>query len=294
METKLIPITVVAAVIAVSGCSALPIPSSGGETTSPEPSMVSGKGLEVTQFSVSDNTVTPGQEVAVTLKLKNYHTEPIEIDKIRLYNLGLLSKKKGSKECTPEEIGQAKDQGVYPVMKCEWTIEAPPADTIGGFDQRKTSIAASIAYESTIKNVEPMKVNFEPLSNVNSTGKKTMTYSNGEVKVNLQTESPVPRGQKKLMQFEVSEVGGGRVKEKKGGDYNFSYSPQNVFQTESESGVKEKNVCPEEDSPVLEDTLKFSCYIGVSRGPQPVVRNLFFTVSYKYVRAPSLDITIVS
>jgi hypothetical protein len=293
VETRFAAVTVIAAVIAVSGCSALPIPSGGGggNTAPTQPEMVSGKGLEVTNLKVTDNTVTPGQEVQVTLNLKNYHREPITINEITLYNLGLLSA--SDKECTPEEIKPAKEQGVYPVMECTWNVEAPTEEEIGGFEQRKTSVGASIPYESVIQNFQPMKLEFKPLDDVNKTDKKVMTYSNGEVKINMQTESPVPRGQFKLVKFHVQEVGKGRVN----GSYEFDYSPSSVFVTESHpkaDEVKDKFICPESEEPVLDDQLEFSCYAYVEEAPQSAVRNLFFTASYKYVQAPSLDITIVS
>jgi hypothetical protein len=286
VETRYAGVTIIMAVIAVSGCSAIPIPSDSGGGGTTEPEMVPGKGLEVSSFRVSDNTMTPDQTVEVTLELENYHREPIEIGNISLYNLGLLSK--SEKECTPDEIQPARE-GVPTSMECSWRITAPEEDLVGGFDQRKATIYANIPYDANITNYRPFKIEFRPLDEVNSTSKKSMTYANSEVEVNMETETPIPFEQNKLVNFQVSSVGNGRVD----GEYEFGYSPESVFVTQNNGNVDGENVCPESDEPVLEDVLSFSCYVE-AEGVQSTVRNLFFTVSYKYVQSPSLSVTIVN
>lgn len=285
METRY-GLMIIVAAIAVSGCSALPMPSDSGGGEPSEPEMVPGRGLEVSGFRVSDNTMSPGQTARVTLQLENYHREPIDVGNISLYNLGLLSK--SNKECTPDEIQPAR-QGVPTSMECTWDITAPPEDLVGGFDQRQATVYANIPYDANITNYRPFKVEFRPLDQVNSTSKKSMTYANSEVDVRMQTETPIPFGQNKVVNFEVRSIGNGRVD----GDYEFGYSPQSVFITGSSSGVDGDMVCPQEDEPVLEDVLRFSCGIE-AEGAGSTVRNLFFTVSYKYVQSPSLGVTIVN
>ena len=69
METKILGL--IAFAVMVSGCSQLP--SSGGGGSTSEPQQLSGKGLEVTEFRVSDKTLSPGQTINVYLTLKNFH-----------------------------------------------------------------------------------------------------------------------------------------------------------------------------------------------------------------------------
>lgn len=274
METKILGL--IAFAVAVSGCSQLP---SGGGSQPSEPQQLSGKGLEVTEFRVTDKTVSPGQTVSVFLTLKNFHREEINLGDISLRNLGSLESSAGPDgPCTPDEIGQAK-KGVAPVMECEWRVTAPEEDEIGGFSQGpRESIVANIPYDSIIKNYRPLKVKFMPLSQINRTSKKTISFSNGEVDVNMETETPVPLGQEKLVDFTVSKAGSGRIQ----GKYSFDYTPSTVFSEE----------CPTQDEPILKDSLDFSCPISLE-GQEEVTRNLFFTIRYKYIKAPSTTITIV-
>jgi hypothetical protein len=259
-------------VLAVSGCT-----DSGGGS---EPAQqLSGKGLEVTDFRVSDKTLSPGQTVNVFLQLKNYHRNEINIGDVSLYNLGLLESSTDSGgPCKPNEISAAK-KGVAPIMECEWRVTAPDKDAVGGFDQRPTSVAVKIPYDSVIENYRPFKVKFQPLSEINRTSKKSMSFSNGEVDVKMRTETPIPLGQDKNVDFSVSKAGSGRIN----GDYSFEYSPSTAFSDE----------CPQQDEPILRDSLDISCSINLE-GSSEVTRNLFLTVDYKYVKSATSSITIVN
>jgi len=281
VDSKLILIT---AVIIVSGCSQLP--SNGNQGTTSEPQQVSGKGLEVTEFRVSDQTMSPGQTVNVELTLKNYHREEIDIGNIALFNLGLLES--SDKSCEPQEIGSA-EQGIYPVMECSWRLTAPSEDQIGGFEQRQSTISANIPYYSVLENYQPMTVKFLPLEEINSTSKQAMSFSNGEVGVNMEVETPVSLEENKTIDFQISKEGSGRIN----GSYEFEYSPSSVFNLESDYSGENDFECPSSKDPVIRDSLDFSCTIQ-AEGTQEVERNLFFTVRYKYIKAPSTGITIVN
>lgn len=273
-----------AVTVVVSGCSQLP--TSNQETDSQTPQQVAGKGLEVTEFRVSDQTMTPGQTVTVNLKLKNFHRQEINIGNITLYNLGLLES--SQKSCTPDEIGVAQ-KDIAPVMECSWRITAPDEDIIGGFNQRKSTISANIPYNSTIQNYQPLTVKFLPLDRINRTSKKAISFSNGEVGVNMEVETPVPLQQNKSVDFQVSKEGSGRIT----GNYSFEYSPSSVFIEESDYSGENDFECPSSDRPVIRDNLDFTCSIRAD-GDQEVERNLFFTVRYKYIKAPSTGVTIVN
>ena len=271
MDNKLLGI--IMAVVLVSGCSQLP--SGSEDTTSEDPQQISGKGLEVEEFSVSDKTLSPGQTITVDLKLKNYHREDIQIGNIALYNLGLLES--SDKSCVPKQIDPAEN-GVYPVMECSWRITAPSEDQIGGFEQRQSTISVNIPYESAIRNYQPMTIKFRPLEQISRTDKQATSFSNGEVGVEMEVETPVPLKQKKNINFKVSKQGSGSID----GSYDFEYTPSNIFEG-----------CPESDEPIIRDSLEFSCNIE-STSSQEVERNLFFTAHYKYNKAPNTDITLVN
>ena len=283
MDNKL-PLILVAFAVVVSGCSQLPTSSGSGNTDNPE--QISGNGLEVKDFRISDNTLSPGQTANVEMTLKNYHRNDIDIGNITLYNLGNLEASDGT--CNPKEIGTAQ-QGIYPVMECSWQVTAPSEDVIGGFNQRKASINANIPYESVIENYEPMTIKFQPLSQINRTSKQAMSFSNGEVGVSMEVETPVPIGQNKSISFRVSKKGSGIIN----GSYDFDYSPSSVFIEEGDFSGDNDFECPSSGDPVIRDSLKFSCTIQ-AESPQEVERNLFFTVRYKYIKAPSIDVTLVN
>lgn len=282
MDARIVGLMILTVI--VSGCSQLP--GSGGDGGTEEPQQLRGKGLEVTEFRVTDKTLSPGQTVNVYLKLKNYHRQEIELGDIKLYNLGLLEK--SEKSCTPEEIGVAK-KGIAPVMECSWRVTAPDEDRVGGFSQRKSSITANIPYDSVIQNYRPMKVKFLPLDEINQTSKKAMSFSNGEVGVNMEVETPVPLDQNKSMTFSVSKKGSGVID----GNYTFDYTPSSVFVEEGDYPGENDFECPSKDKPVKKSSFDFSCSIK-AEGSQEVERNLFFTVRYKYVQAPSTTVTIVN
>jgi hypothetical protein len=259
-----------------SGCtSELPVDLGGGGESTEEPEQIPGKGLEVTRFTITDNTLSPEQQAEVTLQLKNYHQRDINLTGIELYNTEPLTA--SNKECTPDEIQQART-GVYPVMECTWTVTAPTADEIGAFEQRPASFLANLTYESVIENFEPLKVTFKPYEQINNTQKKIMSFSNGEVQVEVQTESPAALRQNKTLGIRVTEVGSGRM----GDEVSLDYTPNSLFH----------GWCPGEKKLVLEDEVEFNCPMRLD-SDQTSERNLFFTVHYKYVQSPSLDVTIV-
>lgn len=285
METKIL--CIVAFAVMVSGCSQFP--SSGGGGESSEPQQLSGKGLEVTEFRVSDKTLSPGQTINVYLTLKNFHREEIDLGDISLFNLGLLESSTDSGgPCSSDEIGTAK-QGIAPVMECKWRVTAPEENIVGGFSQRPATISARIPYDSVIKNYQPMKVKFLPLSKVNRTSKKAMSFSNGEVGVNMEVETPVVLGQNKTIDLSVSKRGSGIIDS----NYTFDYTPSTVFVEEGDYPGDNDFECPSKEQPILKSSLDLSCYIQAD-GAGEVNRNLFMTIRYKYVKAPSTTVTIVN
>ncbi|MFB6143677.1 MAG: hypothetical protein ABEJ98_00050 [Candidatus Nanohaloarchaea archaeon] len=259
-------ILAVLGVIAVaSGCAHQESPT--GTVT---PGTSQGKGLEINSFRVADTTLTPGQKTVVVLNLQNYHRRDINITEISLYNLGIMDAEKIG--CTPQQIDRAKN-GLRPRMKCKWRLSAPSAETVGGFERRSLSFNLHLEYRSSLVNREPLEIQFKPLKQLNSTSQVSRTFANGEVRATMTTESPASF-EGRTVNFKVKEIGKGRTVS----NYTFSYSPD-IF-----------HGCPEEDRPVVGEKFEFSCTVKDS---EEVVRNLFFSTRYKYVKEPTVDVTLV-
>lgn len=290
METEKLLLILLALTVTVSGCSNLEgaLPGENPDTTS-EPEQLPGKGLMVNSFTISDETLSPGQTAEVTLELQNYHREGVELEEIGLYNTGLLTPNK--QQCTPsEENLQAATTEVNPIMECVWTIEAPSSEEMGGFSQRSASFYANIPYNTSIENYQPLQVEFRPLGEIDSRNERSISFTNGEVDVEASVETPVALGEKKTISFNLRRAGEGRVDE----EYRFDYAPAALFDLNNDDKVTgQGGECPERDEVILGSGLDFSCSISME-GVSSEVRNIFFTASYKYVKSPTMSITIVS
>lgn len=262
METRTL-ILMAAAVIA-SGCAH---PASPG-TGSPE----TGKGLVVSEFRISDQQMTPGQSAIIRLRLKNYHTGEISIEDVSLYNTGFLEVNKNS--CSPGEIQPAR-KGFAPEMECTWIVNAP--EDLEGFESKAVTLQLNLNYSSQLDNRQsPMKVQFEPLENIERREEKVRSFSNGEVKATVSYENPVPM-EGGLIEFGFQSIGPGRVTT----DYQLEYQPPGVF-----------GDCAGTAEAIVGQEARLSCDI-VPATDAASQRNLVFSTSYKYVKSPSLDIEVV-
>lgn len=282
METKCL--LAIALVIAVSGCADSDLPNSNpngpGETT-PVPQ----NGLQVSSLSVTDETLRPDQEALVNLELENYHTEPVTIKNITVFNTGSLEKADESQDwkdrCRPDSLraaepGEDGSEPLIPTIECSWRIEAPSEDRLGSFRSKTESLSVQIGYESSVENREALKIPFKPLSDIESTQTVSKEFSNNEVSVSMETESPLSF-QGGNMEFHVEGVGEGYVN----GNFSFDYSPERVFDIDS---------CPDEEKPVVGNDVEFSCMLEYD---QEATQNVFFSTSYKYVKTPTLDVEVV-
>lgn len=277
METKIVILLALAVVI--SGCAV------NSDEENPELGSSSGKGLEIESLSVADTTLTPGQQTTLSLTLKNYHTKEIEIEEVSVFNDGQLiigengtqNDENKTADCDPEEIQKAQ-QGIAPEMECTWTIKAPSEEELGAFDSKPMPVNVKIAYDSNIINSEPLKLQFRSVSDIDSTETVTKEFSNGEVEVSMEVEEPASFSGK-TMYFTAQNIGPGNVE----GSYKFGYNPETVFEDCTE-GHREK-------TPVVDSSVEFSCLV---QQDTESVRNLFTSVSYKYVKTPTVDIEVVS
>jgi hypothetical protein len=236
----------------------------------------SGQGLQISTFDISDKALSPGQQGLITLSLENYQDQSIQIDDISLYNTGVLEVEKQG--CTPSssEIDGAREDYI-PTVECSWRITAPEEE-FENFDSKTIPVKLNLAYNSYISNSkQPVKIHFKPLDEIEQTNNVEESFSNGEVQMDISTESPV--------QFEGAPVtitvrgaGNGRVDS----NYTFEYFPEDVFAS-----------CPSEKEPLVEQEAEFSCSID-PQTENSQTRNLVISTSYKYVKAPTLDVEVVN
>lgn len=264
METRLAATLFLGLVVVVSGCA------DNNGTPGTDVGSSSGKGLEIVSLEAVDDQITPGQSTRISLRLKNYHTEDIEITDLWIFNEGELEVEKQG--CSPSEIGTAR-QGIAPEMSCNWRVTAPSEEELGAFDSKPMPVNLRIAYESSLVNSEPLEVEFKPLSEIETADTRTKTYSNGEVEATMELETPASLEGRNIY-FTVRNAGPGSVEE----GYSFSYSPA-VFN------------CPSRKEPVIGDEVEFSCTVQDS---QETIRYLSTSISYKYVKTPTLDIEVVN
>jgi hypothetical protein len=255
-------------VVAASGCVHSSAPIDTGQS--------SGSGLQVQEFDVSDQSLSPGQPAIITLKLRNHHDQRIPIDDISLYNTGVLETE--SQGCTPSssEIEQSREDFI-PTVECSWRVSAPEED-IEGFDSKTIPVKLNLAYRSELSNSDqPVKIHFKPLNEIERTNEVQETFSNTEVEMVIQTESPVSF-QGRTVDVTVRNSGNGRVDS----NYSFSYFPEQIFSN-----------CPESKEPLTGQEAHFVCEID-PQTENSQTRNLVVSTSYKYIKAPTLDVEVVN
>lgn len=266
--------------VAASGCT-----TDTGKTGNDIDPVKMEKGLEITELTTSDTELVPNQRATITVTLENYHIKPVEIEQLQLYNLGFLEIV-NQKSCTPRQIDVAK-MGYIPKMECRWVVKAPPASEMEGFSSKTIPLKLRLKYASQVSNhKQALKLDFKPLKDIKHTSDVKKTYSNGEVEFTVATENPVPfskTGGGRMLNIKADNAGKGDIASD---GYSFSYSPESVF-------LHGDGSCPTSKKPIIGDKVEFSCRI-VPDVESSVTRNLLISVSYKYVKAPTLDIEVVN
>jgi hypothetical protein len=233
----------------------------------------SGNGVKVEAFSATDKTLTPNQQTTVEMEVTNYNDAPTELraEDIELFNTGQLEVIE--KRCTPTSIDSSQD-GFSPTMRCVWTVQAPGEDFVQGFESKPLSFEASIGYASTLENSEAVKVEFQPLQEIQQSGEYSRTVGNGDIRMSLSGGTPVAVESTSTMTVNVRNIGPGDIQ----GDYSFEYTPGEIFS------------CPGSEEPI-EGEVRFSCELSAgSTG----TRNLFVSTSYKYEKTPGTKIEVVN
>ncbi|MFB6159224.1 MAG: hypothetical protein ABEJ95_06240 [Candidatus Nanohalobium sp.] len=256
MDSK--TIIALTAVILASGCAS---------------SSSNGTGVKVEKFSISDSTLTPGQQAQIEAEIVNYHRSPSEVKSewVSLFNTGQIEVME--KSCTPGSIGKA-DDGFNPKMMCTWTVQAPRESYVKGFSSKPVSVKLRMKYSASLENRKPLKISFKPVNDIeqSSTVKKTVT--NGDVEVNVKTENPVALNNPQTVTVTARNIGPGNLVE----DYSIEFDPSNVV---------ENCNSPE----VIQEELSKTCELNAGTEG---VRNMFISTSYKYEKSPNLDIEVVN
>jgi hypothetical protein len=274
VEVKATSLLIVVFVLLASGCT---LPDTGnsndnednGDTTS----LPEDRGLKIVNFRMTDETLRPSQPAQLNLRLKNYHVKPVDIQDISIYNTGLLTVENRTCNPAPSDLGTASEV-TQPEMECSWDVEAPPEEDYGGFSSKPASLNLHLEYDSYLTNQKPFKVEFKSIDDINETQAIASTFSNAEVQMRVETETPVPLKSGKTVEISVKEVGKGRLAANS--EYSFEYSPSNMFDSD----------CTRSDAPVVGNTLEFECGF---EGDREGTRNLLFSASYRYVKEPVLD-----
>lgn len=260
--------------VAVSGC----IDQEPSEEI-PELEEEENQGLEIAELTTTDPSIVPNQRSQIILKLENYHTEPVEINDISVYNTAFLNV--DDRDCSPEdEIQEARytdEEDFIPTMECRWTVEAPK-ESIDGYDSRNTELNVNIDYNSKLENSEALHIQFLPLEDIERTEDTTTSYSNNEVSLDVSLRQPLlPEGRTAF--FEINNVGEGRIDS----DYRFEVEPESIFGSDC-GGNKEA---------ILGESVEFDCTVSSER-QDTRTENAFFSIYYKYVKSPTLNIEVVN
>lgn len=266
MENKLVLMMLLFVVIS-SGC--VDNVGNGEEEQMPN------RGLEIQDFSITDNTLRPQQNAVIRASFKNYHRY-IEINDISIFNEGPHLDVQ-SRGCTPDEENlEGARQGLYPEMECVWEVKAPRGSEIDGFRERTEPVKLRLSYNASLANQRPLEVSFQDIADIRNTTVVSRSFSNDELSASMTTESPVAFTSGNSIEFNVQNTGDGRVE----GAYRFEYAPSSVFEN-----------CPSQEKPIVGSEWNRVCDLS---SESTGTRNLFFTTYYKYIKEPNLDITIVN
>ena len=265
METK--HIIILTLILLTSGCV--------DQIGEPGQSQAGQKGLEIEEFSITDDRLRPEQNAVITARFKNYHRD-IEVHTVEIFNEGsnLDVSKNG---CTPS-IGELESarKNVYPEMQCTWTVKAPGQETLEGFRERSEPVKLRASYSGSLENKESLKAEFRSITDIEKTSRISRVFSNGEIEARMTTETPIAKNSGNSIELQVRNDGPGRIE----GPYSFEYTPSSVFEG-----------CDSEASPSIGS--EWSTVCTLSSGSEGV-RNLFFSTDYKYIKEPNLDITLVN
>ncbi|MFO7794144.1 MAG: hypothetical protein R6V35_04180 [Candidatus Nanohaloarchaea archaeon] len=268
METKIL--LLIGIIVITSGC--LDQINNGNNNNQELPN----RGLVIEDFTVTDQELRPEQQAVVRADFKNYHEE-IDVQNIELQPGTRLDV--SSEGCSPEPSElEGAGNGIAPTMSCTWTVEAPQegdADVYQGGVSESLQLRAE--YEASMENQEPMKLDFSPATDIESTSIVSQSSSNGEISLSLTADNPIAMNAGTGLEVVADNDGPGRLPE----GFSFEFEPERLFD-DCESGRTEEGL--------QNDRVNFVCTLSSSNQG---VQNVFVSTDYKYIKSPVIDITIV-
>ncbi|WP_414836680.1 hypothetical protein [Candidatus Nanohalococcus occultus] len=277
MDKKII---FMAFVITASGCTDV-LPGSTSPTSS------SGSAVQIADFSINDQSLYADQQAVITLVVENYNAQA-EITDLKLVNTGALKIQDGSwsQRCSTAELPEPVN-GNPGVMECSWEVRAPPESELGNFNSKSYSPGLMLRYRSELSNSDrPVKIHTKEAREIESTSQVSRSFSNGEVSTSIKAESPVAVGIDSPITVSIAANSQHVVSE----NYGFEISPTSMIAScdgrEPQNGGLSFDVAVEPSG-----SAQFNCVLN----PQTsTTRNLIFSTSYKYQKAPSLNVEVLS
>ena len=234
------------------------------------------RGLVIEDYSITDEQLRPGQQAVIRSEFRNYHRE-IDVQTVELTNYGtLLSVERQG--CTPE-IGELEEatERVQPRMECTWTVEAPGESELEGFQERREPVQMRVEYNASMES-EPLNLDFRPVEDVTSTTVASTSAANGEVSLDIAADNPAPLESGTTLEVVANNNGPGRLPD----GYSFEFEPKRLFD-DCEDGRREEGL--------QGDEVNFVC--GLTSDSEGTT-NVFVSTDYKYIKEPTLDITLVN
>jgi uncharacterized protein YceK len=287
VEDKIL-VLLLGAVVISSGCTSVLNNSDGGNGNSDD--KASNGGLEVVSFEAAQDELRPGQKTQVKLVMENKHVEEVQIAEMSLYNFKPLNvpgdtrRSLSDDECTPSSLRRNLNSNPQRIT-CTWTVEAP--SDLGDFDSKTATPKLRLAYESKISNSrKPIAITFKDFKDVSSSSAVTRTVDNGEVKMTLSSDSPVPLDTGAKIDVELENAGHGKVLGPDGeSQYTVDFSPDFLF-SDACSSTKTLN-------PAIDASADTTCQASPSDSKQAEYK-IVVSASYKYQKTPNLNIEVTN
>lgn len=280
-------VLILSVIVIASGCTS--IIGDDEDQDDLESSPAQGKGLEVASFTLTDNTLTPGQQAVASLALENNHIVDIGFDQISFYNQGELEI---TQETSCGNQIEASSSGYVPRKECTWVIEAPSEQEISPFQSKNYNPRLLIKYDSQLTNVKNnFKITFKPGTDIESTNSIKKSYNNGEMKATLSSDSPVPVEGSATLDIELKPV---HEKHVVSDTYGVSITPGDIITGDcAQEGTMNNGRLEMDIEPQLGKEASITCQISSNTRKQ-VERNVIVATSYKYQQTPALNIEVKS
>lgn len=253
----------------VSGCISLPF-TGGGESNQ----FYSGNNtLFIDKIEFKKSSLLPRQETTLTMKVSNGNVHKASDFSAEIYNTGPFEVE-SLKECS-FDLRSRLSMGEPDSRSCLWSVKAPKDEYLGRFKSKEVEIKllASFNTKSSFEEVRP-EIVFERGA---SPSKKTFTTDAGNLKAEIEFESPQPlfRGE---IPIEITLKKAG----KKAKDINIEYI-----------GAFDFSDCPKSPKASDSEDIEISCKIkplGDIRIREK--RTILLRINYKYMISKGISLEV--